>query len=1198
MSTNPTFRLSVEAFPQRWDGTNILLRFLILPQGNPLSPLLTGVLPVPSSPAFADAKPKFVVQLIPSLANLPAPSAATAQVSLLTVPPTGARALFEQLATQFNIVATSGQAPRRVGYSTSKYLPESYRNAFNFDRPSTPFAVTDNSYHCLLENLPAKLRPQPPPPSTISWGRVIAFSLRQPLVATALGLLYETSFVLPDPSAFASGGWIYITLDPSSDFSLQIAVNPTLFQPYAARLPALTAPRPLFAAVLFPVLSTPPTGSYDSVFVEAEEYDDGFAKIVHGAQPISADLLDTSGGGLPPAGDYGLSLGWDDEQVTTWFNRQIDATQVDAPFGAAGYRIDVRAHGNTAWNSLCHVIGTLALGATKLGVFDGELGVETVPAGLDPTEPSALWLPSYFAQWQGGSVVLADPIALELHGTTNPRAGQPYTAAPDATAVALLYGQSYDVRVRLMDISRGGPGVSDTAINPGPAPIATIPFRRFVPFKSVTITNLDQTATPAVPQTTYQIARPLLNYPAVVFAGAPNAVAALLADLPKAQAAGREAALPDPDAVSLAIDVQVRQLANDAGILVEGDDHAPYSLLYSTTRRFPTDASQLLRLDVSFEDVKDITAFPTAQPGSGALVLPRARDLRLVFRAAAKPDPQLRYWGSSNAMIGQTIEVLTAADGVDERALFTPDIAANRIRGIMLQPDPVPTSNLAAMLALLGQSGTATSDLATRLAQALSLKVSALTYSAQPGQPGQILLPVQRVVFGCSSALRNTLSPEHGAITFAAKSELTQHWLIVISLGLARDWSWGSLAPTSFEIRNTANQVVGRIDMTSSVSASVLQGPVNRSGSRLIFFDAVDPKPAVGAFPAELNLSYTVTPVFAVAPAQQDPPLQLSLLLPIAARPMQTPQLASAGVALTPYAPAPDYSSTTPRQRALWIEFAQPIADPDDMYFARVLSYAPDQMLTGLTFVNPDAIVPPPEPPLPIDPELIRTIAPGQSDDQAGLTAMQPLIPSSLTPNCLHFMLPLPTGLAMDAPELFGMFVYEFRVGHLKNWSTAQGRFGPALRVAGVQHPAPPLLASVKSLPATVSVSAPYATPTFNGQNLLPVPPRTQLWGLLYAQVTQADGASQRNVLLDRQLLTNKELEGLFDVRGIAGALWQRPNIVKILTALALSTKSPLSIVVVETFHDLGNLGDPLGGDLGHVRILRASPLTAVPAVC
>jgi hypothetical protein len=1184
VATTPSFVLSLLAFPQRFDGSNIDLRILIMPQGDPLLPLITGVVPTPDSPAFADATPTFVAELIPSLAALPAPTATTSEAALSTVTPAGIRPLFEQLATQFNIALDApGQTPRRTGYTVSKYLPESYRAAFNFDRPQTPFASTDDTYFCMFEH-PAITTPQPPPPSTVSWGRVIGFLLRQPLLAAAAGLLYETTLALPEPTFFDNGGWLYLGLAPGSDFSAQLAVNSALLQPYAARIPPLSGPRPLFSAVLFPVLATPPTGSYDSVFVEAEDYDDGFAKIVHGAQPERAALLDASPDGLPPTADFGLRLGWDDEQVTTWFNRQIDADAIDAPFGTAGYRVDVREHGMTAWHSLCRVTAALSLGATPLGTFNGELGVETVPVQHDPAQPGDWWLPSYFAQWRGTSMVLTDPVALQLHGTPNPSAGQPYTAVGD-TNVPLRYGRSYDFRVRMMDLSRGGPLVIDTPVNPAPAPTGTVPFRRYVPFKAVTITDLDETATPAAPQTSYTIARPLLNYPAAVFARIPNAVSALLADMPAASAAGREAGLPDPDAVQLAIEVQVRQLANDAAIYVEGADHAPYSLLYSTTRAFPADPSAPLQLDIDFQDVPDIGAFGS-QPANGPLVLPRARDIRLVLSAAAAPDPQLLYWGSTDGMAGQTVEVLTGAYGADERGIFSPELAANEIQGIMLQPDPIPTSNLLAQLALIGQTRSTSSDVAARLANALSLQVSALTFSGQPGE---------RVIFGCSSALRNTLSPEHGAIAFGAKTELLQHWLIVITLRLARDWSWSSLAPVSFTVQNASNELVGTIDLTNSISSGVGSSP-DRSGTNLIFFDAVDPKPAAGQFPAELNLTYTVTPVFASAAAQQDPQLQLQLPLPIAARPLQTPQLASAGIALSPYAPAPDYSTTAPRQRGLWLEFTEPMADPDDIYFARVLAYAPDQMLTGAPFAGPSGVNPPPEPPLPIDPELIRTIVPGQSDDHAGLDAMQPLVRSS-SPR--HFMLPLPTGLAVDAAELFGLFVYEFRVGHQKTWSTAQGRFGPPLRVAGVQHPAPTLLCVVSSAPATVSISAPYATPVFAGRNLLPPSPRTQLWALLYTQVTQADGASRRNVLLGRLRLTQKERlhESLLSVT-VAGVSWSRGGIEAILEALGLPADSPLSVIVVETLGDIGNLADPMGGDLGHVRILRASPLTAIPGIC
>ena len=1189
MSASPNFRLSLLAFPQSWDGGAIRLRLLVLPQGDPLAPLLTGAAPAPDSPAFADAKPKLVVHLIPSLDALPRPADATAAVSLATVPPGGARVLFQQLGASFQIAADPpGATPKRTGWRTRKFLPDSYRQAFAFDRPRTPFALTDDTYQCMLE-YPAIKTPQPPPPSTVSWGRVIGYALRQPLLATALGLLYEATVTLPQANFFAAGGWLYLGLDPAGDFAPQVAAKPDLLQAYAARIPPLGAARPLFAAVLFPVLATPPAGSYDGVFVEAEDYDDGFAKIVHGAQPDLAAPLNPTADGLAPSADLGIRLGWDDEQVAIWLNRQVDAAEIDAPMGVAGYRIDVRAAGASAWHSMCHVRATLAFGAIPLGLFDGELGVDTVPARHDPAQAAEWWLPSYFAQWRGRSFVVTDQDALRLHGETDPAAQQPYAPVGD-TAVPLLYGHSYDVRVRLMDLSRGGPAEGDAAVYPAPAPVGAIPFRRFVPFKPVTVTNPDPGATPAAPQVLYQIARPLLGYPDLAFTGFPNAAAALLADLPAAGAAGREAGLPDPDAVTLQVEVQVRQLAMDAAIFA-ATDHEPYSSLYTTTRPFPADPAATLALAVSFQDVADLGGFPV-QPASGPLVLPRARDLRLIVRAIGKPDPTLAYFGSAAAATGAEIELLTRADAVTETALFVPGTQADRIHAFMLQPDPVPTSNLVAQLALLGASGTTPSDMASRLADALSLELGDLTFSARAGR---------RAVFGCSKALRHTLSPEHGQLTFAAKTELAQHWIVAITLRLARDWSWDALAPASFEVRDAGNAVIGTLEVTHGLSLTALDHP-DRSTTDLIFLDAVDPKPLAGQFPAELNLSYTVTPRFAPAPQNVDPPLALAIHLPMAAKPTQTPALASAGIALSPYAAAADYSSTSARQRALWLEFTEPLDNARDAFFGRVLSYAPDPMLTGdqiLPAVPP--IVTPPEPPLPVDLELIRTIAPGQSDDGAGLLAMQPLIASD---SPLRYMLPLPTGLAPDAPELFGMFVYELRVGHALGWSTAQGRFGPPLKVAGVQHPAPPLLCSVSSLPASVAVTAPYATPVFSGRNLLPVFPRSEIWVLLYAQVTQADGSSQRNVLLDRRPAPLERREGVTGAApklrfpGAGFALWERSAIEVSLASLALPPNAPLSVLAVEVLPELARPADPMAADLGQVRILRASPLTPVPAIC
>src|SRR5690606_30853539 len=110
------------------------------------------------------------------------------------------------------------------------------------------------------------------------------------------------------------------------------------------------------------------------------------------------------------------------------------------------------------------------------------------------------------------------------------------------------------------------------------------------------------------------------------------------------------------------------------------------------------------------------------------------------------------------------------------------------------------------------------------------------------------------------------------------------------------------------------------------------------------------------------------------------------------------------------------------------------------------------------------------DPPLPIDPEYIRSITPGQTDDMAGLSAMQAMEKASGNDD-VHYLLPLPPGLHAESPELFGFFTYEFRIGHghwshatdeQENlWSTAQGRFGRPLRVTGLQHPAPTLLCNV-----------------------------------------------------------------------------------------------------------------------------------------
>ncbi len=140
------------------------------------------------------------------------------------------------------------------------------------------------------------------------------------------------------------------------------------------------------------------------------------------------------------------------------------------------------------------------------------------------------------------------------------------------------------------------------------------------------------------------------------------------------------------------------------------------------------------------------------------------------------------------------------------------------------------------------------------------------------------------------------------------------------------------------------------------------------------------------------------------------------------------------------------------------------------------------------------------------------------------MNAMQPMQKANDSER--HYLLPLPAGLNSSSPELFGFFTYEIRVGHYKYkgttqnvWTTAQGRFGRALRATGIQHPAPVLLCNVNRDEEKLYAVAPYAQAVYKGKNVTSNPPRTQLWALLYAQVKQADNKDYRNILLDDRMM-------------------------------------------------------------------------------
>lgn len=1362
---NPRRRFTILTFPQFFDGATLTLNVVVLPRHqNPLRPAIEGHAPaIPDgAPPFADAALSFEAKIITGTGAFPQ-TLPDDSIPLNTTAPARARELFEALANNFDIkdvpnnktLGDEAEAAREPEESVRKYLPESYRESFNFTTPRTPGnGVTDDSYHCAVRA--ATYDPAfKSGADTVSWGRVFAYALRQPALAEQLGMIYRTSFPVT-AAHFPDGGWLYVDLAPASDYRAQQdaaeAVPPgddPFIKRYAARIPALEMgnvnSRQVFAPLLFPVMrpAESPDGNYDELFVEASSYDDGFAKIVHARQPRSRNLLLEESDGAHPVKDAGIRLGWDDEQILVWYMRQLakdtsvlSATdkRIDAPLGVFGYAVDVRDEEDDAdaWVSLNEVKSreTLSVPVDKnnpdnviaIGDFLGELPYQVYPARLDADKTKPFWLPMYFANWNGQSLVLPDEDAARIYQTTNPlvkndtltqvkpggaqnQLSKTYEAVRPASP--LLYGHQYSFRVRLRDLSGGGPALDPPAVKPineSPAGVAVRRFKRFVAPNRLRVANFHfNTNDPPVadqfkvntdaPQVVNQLnlRRPRLGYPAVVYTGKyADAVQALAdaaeemrarSELGAAVAPGEEAeafGVADPDVDRVEITVEVQTLRMDNLLSLTGKEN--YVHLYTTRRAFPPaagddDFEAALQIPVVYQDckvlhtgderdVKTDLNLPADIHDLEEIVLPKGRVVRLTLRAVCEEKASdSDYYGlmneanadlispdeherSMDVRFGQSTQLTVYEPSSDERDLFIDAAQGEMLRGIFLQPDPPAVSDGNQTTFLLGREMTATAassrppDMIQRLARQLDLESIGLTLTARKGE---------RVQFGCSSRIRHTLSPDNSSITFSSKGDLMNHWLCCVTLTVDRDWTWDALADRSFVVNRqkrftrdgageTENSEVGDIEVRHTAPFEALHD-AQRNYTRLVFIDAVepkDPRPRLPApnveprFPDTIEVSYTVEPRFKPGhAAQSDGAQPLDVRLPVTTPPTQLPKIASAGIALSPYVRNDKYSATEPRQRFLWIEFAEPISNPDDTYFARVLATVPDQLISNN---HPELFAAPEEPPLPVDPELVRLITRDSSNDLAGLSAMQPM--QKATDGDRHYLLPLPPGLHADADEMFGFFTYEFRVGHYRRgdagpeevdkdamvWSTAQGRFGRPLVATGIQHPAPTLICTVNRDEKKLYVTAPYASAVFDGRNVTADPPRTELWCLLYAQVHQADRRDFRNILLDdrrldwrisvehepeinwlmkydaRERLTLKGIafrnikDGLHyaaqsrvfklaetaksnkDATKQGTAVWNDEEVKQFLALYGLPATSPLSVLVVEVLPNITNL--------------------------
>src|SRR4029079_1057189 len=122
------------------------------------------------------------------------------------------------------------------------------------------------------------------------------------------------------------------------------------------------------------------------------------------------------------------------------------------------------------------------------------------PLQLDNEEDGDYWMPAWFTEWRGRSLVTADTLGLQLSGTSATDAADAYSPV-GADAVDLRYGHSYDFPVRLADISGGGPAAAVDPVDPAPAPVATCAFRRLVPPREVTLPGAPAQIDPTGPPT-------------------------------------------------------------------------------------------------------------------------------------------------------------------------------------------------------------------------------------------------------------------------------------------------------------------------------------------------------------------------------------------------------------------------------------------------------------------------------------------------------------------------------------------------------------------------------------------------------------------------------------------------------------------------------------------------------------------------
>ena len=330
-----------------------------------------------------------------------------------------------------------------------------------------------------------------------------------------------------------------------------------------------------------------------------------------------------------------------------------------------------------------------------------ETGVQVFPSTVNGDDAAQYWLPSYFTQWYGPSLVLPDGKAAQLDasgaldkpgtyhdGIIKANPGQTGNLYEPRVAVEaeLKYGHDYEFRVRLADLTGGGPVEDDDELNDAPATSASLPFRRYVAPKQLTVTPDDPQPAPGAGAVqvyagdSFTIGRPRLGYPALLFTELDSAAAFkhLLDDKavlhPNPPVAGQNIAEyrevsyfdPDVDQLLVVVDVKTPMLDTQAS----ASKREPFIRLYSTLRTFDADLDEPFNLQLEYRDAPviefgnlmglgDLGLTKAAIDGNDEIVLPRSRDIRLTLYPVCSTKPPLPgYFGFEPTGIDGVLHLL------------------------------------------------------------------------------------------------------------------------------------------------------------------------------------------------------------------------------------------------------------------------------------------------------------------------------------------------------------------------------------------------------------------------------------------------------------------------------------------------------------------------------------------------------------